>query len=632
MLSLSNGTRIVQPGDDIPNLSYARRLYLDFETTSGDPKKKAVNPFRDCSTLGICITVDDLPEAYYIPVGHHYGDNIDKEFVGRWLKEIVDTCEVWENHNIKFDAHVANNDLGITPPKRLECTLTQAKIVDTDRMMKGGYGLDALAYHWLGEDIKHYEAALQPYLKNNKDYGAIPIDVMGEYGGQDVLTNRRLGKWLRAQMPEQCQRVWETEVKLTRLLFFMEQRGLLIDPQELMMDELAITLKLLQLDQELHDLVGTSFNATSNEDCFDVLCNRYGLPVLGWTDNGDPSFDKHVLAQYLSHPYAPVEVVNRILTYRTNNTLNNLFIKQFQEKHVNCVLHSAYNQLVRTGRMSCKDPNSQQFDKRAKKYVKPRPGRGFLSSDYSQIEFRTIVHYIDDYDAIAAYNADPDTDFHQWMADTAAIKRKPAKTLNFMMGFGGGKEKTVMTLSQNMDIVADVKARVDELMQAGTISPGQELTAFTMLCKERAVQVYNKYHETLPSLKTTSRRCARVCAERGYVFNLHGRRRHIPADKSHIAFNTINQSEAADILKERVVALSEALPDVPILALVHDEVLMEPELEQMADPRFHAQVAEVLETLDTPLKVPVRVQIGTSALNWADTDVNRKSVNYSRHL
>ncbi len=57
--------------------------------------------------------------------------------------------------------------------------------------------------------------------------------------------------------------------------------------------------------------------------------------------------------------------------------------------------------------------------------------------DYSQQEPRLVVHYASlykfpsVYDVVDSYKEDPNTDFHQVVADMANIPRSQAKTINF---------------------------------------------------------------------------------------------------------------------------------------------------------------------------------------------------------
>jgi DNA polymerase I-like protein with 3'-5' exonuclease and polymerase domains len=943
MLTFDNGGRLITREDELPPVpERIERLYLDFETRSGDPKLDSLHPWHNCRPCGFAVTWDDVPGAWYVPVDHDFGPVVQREAAYTWLRDIMSRSHVWVNHNVKYDAHVYELNVGRIPPGvQLRCTVVRAKLVDSDRQFRGGYGLDVLSSQWLHEDISAVEQAMAPYLYRCKDYGVVPSDVMGSYGCQDVITNRRLDRYIDNAMASQCCEIALVEQSLTRVLLDVEQRGMMVDPTELKIAELRTMTQMLQLEAELEVLVGRSFRPHVNEDCYDVLCTQYGLPVMGWTDKtedgeegGNPSFDKQALAGYMVHPLAPKDVVSRIVKYRKLSTFKSLFVDVLSTEHVDGVIHTQYNQLVRTGRLSCKSPNMQQQDKSSKMLFHPRPGYSFMSCDYclpagtliptpygdkpieivaanlmpvlsvtdsgelkfcatsrggrvgfgqifkitftdgttfectsdhpmmrldgtsvkckdlvsgdrmahvvdttigkytywklkssiyskhklvaewatgskidsdlyhvhhidedknnwcvsnlevrgysehisghsrqrylsqdhvkrvealrealknrrsyaydenpnwqggkivvacdtcdrpfekwpsqdtkycskecrsagrsashqkrrvevtcetcsrtfetlpgrprvfcsracsnrspvktakddknyevlsveyarddwyysitvpetgtyvttnglinsqSQIEFRFIVHYIDEPHAVEAYNRDPDTDFHTWVAELCKIKRKPAKTVNFMVAFGGGKKKTIKTLSKNDDVIGDITQQVEKLIAEGRVDRADAKLVFDQLCERKAVDMYETYHATLPNLKRTSRRAASVCERRGYVYTIMGRHRHIPRDKAHIAFNTINQGSAADLMKERTVALAEAIRgrDIHIVASVHDEVLLEMPTAVAHDPRTARDLANLMEHPPFELRVPIRCSIGVSDHTWA---------------
>ena len=51
----------------------------------------------------------------------------------------------------------------------------------------------------------------------------------------------------------------------------------------------------------------------------------------------------------------------------------------------------------------------------------------------------------------AAYHDDPDTDFHQMVADMAGITRKQAKTIGLGLMYGMGKAKLAVSLDLQVD-------------------------------------------------------------------------------------------------------------------------------------------------------------------------------------
>jgi len=644
MIKFPNGGRLVQEACDLPAVR-GRTLYLDFETTSGDRRKKSLNPWRDCEIAGAGVTVDDEPGAWYVPVGHrdeHW--NLPREVVLRWLQDSMDSCERWVNHNVKYDYHVAVN-AGLRPPDDLLDTLTGAKIIDSDRVIRGGYSLTALSLGWLEEDVSSYEQRVKAFLTGARslDYGEVPGDILGEYCCQDVITNRRLLACEERRCPEQCRGVWATENKLTSALVDMERTGLHVDVNEIRVTQLKTIQRMLEIEEQLHEFLGTAIRPHVNADCFDVLCSQFGLPVLGWTDEGNPSFDKNVLASYLRHPDVVANeklaaAVNAMLKYRKLHTLDSLFLQVFLKLHEDGVLHPSYNQSVRTGRMSCSKPNSQQQSKESKSLVHPPPGYSFISADYSQIEFRIIVHYIRDVAVIDAYADDPDTDFHQWVADMTGTPRPVAKNINFMMAFGGGLRKTVAMLAANMELVGELMTEVNRIIASGDATEKERTVVFNELAERRAREVYSEYHDRLPGIKRKSRAASRRLKSRGYVYNAYGRHRRLPPNAAFRAFNSVIQSSAADVLKERTVATAPRYNrrlcdlDVHHAASVHDEFLFVAPTEVAHDPAFVAYLATELERTSVEFRVPMRVAIGVSDKSWAAAGDKAARVNVDRSL
>ncbi len=635
MKTFRNNVRLVESVSELPDLFGTNNLYLDFETTSGGLKEDSTNPWHTCDIAGICITIDYHKYAYYVPVGGaHAGErnrNLHKEEVYPWLVKVVKSSNKWINHNIKYDAHVFCNCINddISLPTLID-TMSLAKLVDSDRMYRGGYGLDILSKDWLGKNISGYQDALKPYLKTsagqwyNKDYGNIPLDIIAPYGGQDVLSTRKLADYIRCNVPEESYDVMKVECLLTGVLFNMERFGLLIDKTELQVHQLHCLTKMVEIQEELTNEVGHYFLPSSNKQVQDVLLNTYELPTLSYNENNNPSFDKKALKEYLYWPDSPIRVVKNIVEHRKHHHFNGLFLEKYLDlaigysalaKHKHngdseaFFLHPDINQTVSTGRMSCRNPNMQQLNKRAKSLIHPMPDWMFISIDYSQIEFRLIINYMQNKEAIAAYEKDPDTDFHSWIQSQLPgnISRSRAKTINFSMGYGTGKKG----MGKNMDLMEDLREIA-----------GTNREYFLSLCARRGAELYNMYHAKFPELKQTSKYYEGIARATGYVTNMHGRRRHLDPKVAHIAFNTINQGDAADIMKERLVAVSKVAKELGVYPLipVHDEILFTCPIEVGSDPVTILRLVRCLESprIQNKLSVPIRCKVGISEESWAD--------------
>jgi DNA polymerase-1 len=589
-------------------------------------KHGGMYPFKGDRICGFSVCTDDS-EAYYIPVRHNRGKNLTIETVRKWLNDHLRDCD-WVNHNIKFDAAFLMVD-GVDIQSRLVDTLTLSKIHDSDRM---GHDLKSLAQEWLGYDL--YEERVHAYLAEmkTKDWADVPMDILGEYACYDVLANRDLFHLLLDKRPADLEQIWETEIKLTSVLLDMEMDGLQVNPLECKIDMAKCLTTMIETSETIERIADREF-ANSNQCIYDILINQFGLPILATkkeridgqeVDTGRPTFNKDAMKLYRVHPQVTgelAELVEALCEYRIAAQHKSLFLDTFLNLHDgDNRVHPFYNQVVRTGRMSCSRPNAQQQNKRSKALIHPFEGYGFISCDYSQIEFRLIVHYINDLRAIQAYNDDAGMDFHQWVADMSGIKRKPAKAINFGMSYGAGKKNVTKQLAANPDIIEECSEEIEGM----NVPDSEKNHLFKALCSDRADHIYEDYHERFPGIKSTAYRASQMARRRGYVFNAYGRRRHLEARFAHKAFNSIIQGGAMDIMKERMVALSPRYNDwsrdigLRMAANVHDEVLLQVPLEILEDEFVHQEIIRILETPSIDLRVPIKTGLGTSKENWAE--------------
>jgi len=626
---------IAESAGELPSLAGVRTLYLDLETTSGDDKEDGVSFWRgDTQVCGVAVTADDWEDAWYAPVRHHGPGaerwNLDPEPVMRWAGEGVKRCVEWVNANVKFDAHGMAKE-GHIFDCRLVDLVNLAKTINSDRYE---FGLKSLCREWVGVPMRA-EDRIKSHLKGlkSKDYGRVPADLLGDYACEDVRGARALHKWLVAHRPTEMADLWETETLLTPVLWDVEQEGARIDETRTKIEQVLTMRRILALGDEIRELTGVEL-VKSPQAMHDLFCVQLGLPVVGWTDEGNPSFDKEAMRLYEGLPQVVTDpiasrVVQAVRDWSVENTYLSLFLRPFLAKRdAGGKLHSTYNQTIKTGRTSSSDPNSQQFNSRAKALVIPDPGRSLLSVDASQVEFRLLVHLCKDRAAIAAYQADPRTDFHQWVAELCGISRRAAKNVNFAMAYGAGKAKVTAMLAGDRRIMEDIGATVEAEIQAGVTLPSARPWRYRTLCEERAAQIYATYHERLSSIRRTSFTASDACRLNGYVRNPYKRRRHLPQHLAHRAFNSAVQGGAMDLIKERIVALAPRYNswsrsiDLRIHASVHDELV--PSLPSEAlkcaegqEPEVVAEIERILSAPSVPMRVPFVWDSGWSDESWA---------------
>lgn len=653
MIELPNNFRVIQSIGELPEgLLGSKNLYIDVETTSLDDKVDAFYPYLGHRICGIAFTADDHVGAWYVPIRHHRGGkqlhldvagNLPIAPVMQFFRDLMARAERWKNANVKFDAHFFAVD-GVKFPETLELddTINNAKMIDSDRL---SHGLKELCRDWLNMPMEEKEE-ITNYLRSikSKDYGRVPIDMMGKYACRDVDAVRRLDKYIYERQEPDQKELWATERKLTPVLWDMEHEGLLVNRQQVVIERMLSLHKLIQIGETI--AAETGIELRDSNKCFaELLLGYFQLPVLKRTDGelGNPSFDKEAMALYKGHPKVVSDerakrLVGALLEYRREDDFKGLYCDSFMElMDSNNRIHPFYNQSVRTGRMSNAGPNIQQQNKRSKALIIPDSGEGFLSIDASQIEFRLIVHYCDIQEAIASYRQNPRTDYHQWVADLCHVKRKPAKTMNFLMAYGGGQKKAVRQLAFNEDVMEEIGKQVEYEISEGLLTPESRAMRYGQLCEQRGQEIYTTYHERLPELRVTSERARQLCAQRGYIRNAYRRRRHLPSAVSYRAFNSLVQGCAMDLIKERMVSLSPRYNarmrdlGVRIRLNVHDEIMFSGPKEVLGNKEVQQEIVRELEAVPFPFKVPFVWEPGYSELNWADaiTDEERAKMQKS---
>ncbi len=659
MINLRDNFHIIESLSELPNLQNRKEIFLDIESKRVFNHKKlgGLYPWKGDRICGFSISADDIPDVWYIPIRHTAptSNNLPVENMMNFARDILQSCDDWINHLVKFDAMMFDVGDNVQFDCRLICTLELAKLYYSDRF---SFGLKPLCRDWLDYDtdsqdrVKNYLDSLRP---KSKSYADVPIQLLGEYANDDVRMNRKLYRFLQNKMQARIENTMiddgtnkqgdlvkqliETEIKLTPVLFDMEKEGLRIDEQECKIQSLQALKIMIGNTEKIQQLTGRSEFVNSNACMQDILLKQFKLPILltikekkeggQYFDTGRPSFAKDAMALYKVHPSVTSnekikQVIDLITEYRTESQFKSLFLDTFLELNENGIIHPNYNQGVKTSRLSCSSPNSQQQNERSKKLIHPHEGEGFISDDYSQIEYRLIVHYCRILEAIKAYNEDPNTDYHQWIADVFGMKRKPSKQLNFGMAFGQGKPGVTKKLMVDESIMAEMGAIVNEMVEKGVLNSDLRVKKFEELCRNRAATSYDIYHERFPEIRITSRAAADVAQVRGFIFTAYGYRRYLPGKACYKAFNSIMQGSAAGVMKERLVAISPRYNSgskkwgIKPRANVHDELLNGVPLEVLYEPKLHKFIYDTLENTTVKFRVPILTGLGLSPNNWSE--------------
>lgn len=398
----------------------------------------------------------------------------------------------------------------------------------------------------------------------------------------------------------------DLELPLLGVLKNMEEAGVLIDPMVLTGLHDEFSERLSALEKDIHALAGTSFNIQSPKQLSEILFNKLQIAVVKKTKTG-ASTDSGVLEELA--PQYPI--AQRIIDYRQLSKLLQTYVDalpQLMDPKTRRI-HTTYNQAVAaTGRLSSSDPNLQNIPIRSDDGRKIRAafvaadGFKLVSADYSQIELRILAHMADEPLLIEAFQKGEDIHtltasqiFNVSPDKVTKAQRAAGKTVNFAVLYG----QSAFGLSNQLGIPAgEAKTYIDHYFARYT-----------------AVAAYRE--RVLEEART-----------RGYVETLFGRRRMMPdlkhankglrATAERMAFNTVFQGTAADIIKRAMIAvareLPKSVPDARMILQVHDELVVEAPASDVKT--VEETLSDCMEKAAT-LKVPLTVDLAHGE-NWAE--------------
>ncbi len=599
------------PPTSFPDLSSATEIAIDLETC--DPHMESMGPGwprKDGFIVGYAVAVDGWKG--YFPIAHQGGGNLDDRIVNRWMKKVLELPCDKIMHNAAYDLGWLKAS-GFTVNGTIYDTMIAAPLVDENRY---GYSLNALGFDYLKEVKSEQalkDAAADFGVHPKKELWKLPAMYVGDYAEQDAALTLRLWHHLKTRLrSEEVESIFTLETALLPILIDVTYKGIpfnrgrceqLID--ELMRREQEAIDQIRHLSGEKVDI----WAAASIARAFDKLGIAYPR-----TTTGLPSFTKSFLHGH-DHPLSKL-----IIEARELNKTHGTFLRPYLDHSaVDGHIHPHVNQLrsedggTVTGRLSMNNPNLQQVPARhevigpmVRSLFLPREGQLWAANDFSSQEPRLLVHYATLLDLpgaermAEAYRADPNTDFHQMVADMAGIGRKAAKTIGLGLMYGMGKQKLADSLDMPLEEAADL---------------------------------IGLFHQKVPFLKGTVNAVMRRIehpASGGAIRTLLGRKcrfplwepvewgvnKALPREQAVIEYgprikramtykglNRLIQGSAADQTKAAMVALHKAGFD--LLLQVHDELAIS--VRNESEAKEAARIMAEAVSLEVPSKVDVEL-------------------------
>lgn len=437
--------------------------------------------------------------------------------------------------------------------------------------LKSNYEIADIAGEYLGSAVKSWPEA---FGKSNaaRAYASDRTAFINHLAKEAFVIGNVMETLAEALLHNGMDRLFrELEMPLTYVLYDMEREGILVKPEELKAYGEALTGRISELEKNIHDAAGGSFNINSPKQLGEILFEKLALPGGKKTKTGYST-----AADVLEKLAQDYPIVNDILEYRGLTKLKSTYadgLAAFIDKDSR--IHTSFNQTITaTGRLSSTEPNLQnipmrmELGRRIRKVFVPQKGCIFTDADYSQIELRVLAHMSGDEQLIEAYQSDEDIHritaakvFDTPFDEVTDLQRRNAKAVNFGIVYGISS----FGLSQDLSISPkEAKSYIDE------------------------------YFKTYPGIKGFLDKLVSDAKEKGYCETMFGRRRPVPELKSsnfmqrsfgeRVAMNSPIQGTAADIIKIAMVNVYDALRakglKSKLILQIHDELLVETRLDE----------------------------------------------------
>lgn len=575
-------------------LNTAKRFAFDTETTSLD--------YRIAQIVGFSVAFD-AEDAYYVPLAHDYEnapEQLNRETILAQIKPILEDDNIQKiGHHLKYDAHVLENH-GIQLAGWYFDTMLASYVLNS---VATRHGMDDVARLYLSHLTTTFEQIAGKGAKQ-KTFNQIEIETAAHYAAEDAHVTYRLYEVLYEKLkvhPELLNILLNIEMPVARVLTSMEENGIQLDLAFL--DQLgcdfAETMK--NLEQQIEEMAGESFNVSSPKQVGEILFDKLGLKGGKKTTTGQYSTSESILEK-LEHPIAEL-----ILNYRGLSKLKSTYTDGLCKQANNDThrVHTSYHQaLTATGRLSSTDPNLQnipireEIGRQIRKAFVASEGRILLAADYSQIELRLMAHLSQDDALVDAFIHGQDV--HRRTAaevlgialeDVTNDQRRQAKAVNFGLLYG--------------------------MSEFG-------LTRQLGFTRQESQEYIKQYFHRYPGIYEYMQRTRQVALEQGFVETILGRRLYTPdidarnmmirKAAERAAINAPLQGSAADIIKMAMIEVDKMLPkdQAKMLLQVHDELVFEVD-EAIAD-ELASKLAEVMQSV-VQISVPLLVEVGKGK-NW----------------
>ncbi len=608
----------------------------DFDEIAYDTETTGLNPEAGARVFGFSISTPDGKDYYY--------DLRENPMAMLWFNlEMENYKGVVICQNLSFDYRMSKAS-GLH--FKLDNAVDTAILACLINEHENSYSLDNLARKYTNSHKKGEELYIElakifggRATKNvqMKNISLAPSEIVAPYAKGDTRSTLDLYQWQKAQIKHQnLQQIVDFERRLTPIIIETQMHGVRVDVKAAEMAVHVLSEEIDLAQKELNNLAKFDVNPDSTAHAKLLFKPEWregrwwandGTPLES-TDGGAASLDADAL-RAMSSPMAAMILELRSLI----KTRDTFLVGHVLESSQNGRVYPSINQAkgegggTGTGRLSYSAPALQQIPDRKKKIAMivksvflPDEGHSWVDMDMASFEVRIFAHLVGTKDICQAYYDNPETDFHQFVADLTGLVRNAtysgepnAKQLNLSMIFNQGNGTTAEKMGLPWSWESFVPADSTD---------GKEIV-YQKAGKE-AMAVINKYHARLPGVKKLADGCKKVATQRGYIYTRYGRHIRFPIkSKTYKASGLLIQGTSADENKMNWIKIYEALKGTGarILINTHDSYSLSIPIgkEEEVCKKVKAAVEE-----DRGLRVPLILEISHPGKNWWESKSSKR--------
>ncbi|GAB3752230.1 DNA polymerase I [Spirosoma pomorum] len=597
ILSVKHDYRLI----DTPELRASLLKYLNLqESVCFDSETTAIDPV-EADLVGLSFAYK-AGEAFYVPIP---ADRAEAQAVVDEFKPMLEDPAIGKiGQNLKYDLLMLKK-YGVNVQGKLFDTMIAHYLIEPEMR----HNMDMMAMTYLNYQPVEIESLIGKKGKGQLTMRDVDIQKIVDYAGEDADVTLQLKQTFEPQLEkDNLHKLFDrVEMPLVRVLTDLELEGVALDTNALA--ELSATLEtdMRQVQQEIYQIAGESFNIGSPKQLGEVLFDKLKLDKNAKkTKTGQYATGEEILSK-LEEEH---EIARKILDYRELIKLKNTYVDALPLliSKRDGRIHTSFNQAVAsTGRLSSANPNLQNIPIRTprgqeirKAFVPRGPEYLIMSADYSQIELRIMAAFSGDKTMLDAFNNGVDIHtqtaskvFHVPIEEVTGDMRRKAKTINFGIIYGISS----FGLAQRLKIP-----------------------------RKEAAQIIDEYFAGFPAVKDYIDQCIEKARGFGYAETILGRRRYLrdinsrnQTDRMFAERNAVNapiQGSAADMLKIAMIQIHEFMQaenlKSKMILTVHDELVFDAHRDEIDYLR---------ERVDTIMKnaIPMAVQMETGigvGENW----------------